>query len=1384
MKTTRFLFFTLLMALALHASAFSPEGRSGELHYTFDPHQYANSMQIIGVPQLNGVTQLSDQLEIGAFCGNECRGSKMIEQYSGSYWLTFLTVHGNDNDIITYKVYDHATGQEWGVICQTTTTFVTNAMLGNPGSPYLFVFTSNLSITATANPTEGGTVSGSGSYDYGTTCVLTATANTGYNFVNWMENGEIVSISATYSFTVSTNRTLVANFAIPQQNYTINVSANPSSGGTVTGGGTFQQGQTCTLTASPNSSFNFVCWMENDIQVSTDANYTFTVTGDRNLVAQFQIRTYTIATTVFPAGTGMVTGSSTYSLNEPCTLTATANEGYAFVNWTENGTQVSTNATYSFTVTSDRTLVANFTDLEGGQLNGLFSVSGTVKVAFSQGNLQVGGLNNSYRFADHQWDYVGEYNTGTGYWRDLFTSSDNSTWGNTWQNILIRNGGNTKNIWRMMTQNEWDYLLHSRVTTSGILYAKACVNYINGVILLPDDWDESYYSLNNTNSSTASFSDNTISATQWNSLEQHGAVFLPAAGYYSSVMYNAGSNGYYWSSTYHRTGSSSSNYHYTYYYMVFSNLNSLSYPDSYSYRYYYSVRMVRNMYNITVNSNPEEGGTVGGAGTYRNGRTITLTATPNTGYTFANWTWNGNVMSTDPNYTFTVNSDKVFEANFLFNATTYTISATANPTEGGTVTGGDVYNEGATCTLTATANTGYVFSNWTKDGIVVSTDASYTFTVTENSNYVANFSVVVIPNYTIIVAANPTNGGMVSGGGTYQEGSTCDITAAAANGYNFVNWTEGGNVVSTDANYSFTVNGNRALVANFEAVTGHWMPIEGTQYNMTISGIILIDNVEQAVTTLEVGAFCGNECRGSMMPEFFPPTGQYIVSLTVVSNQMSGENITFRLYDHVTQQELDLQCANSITFESNAIIGSVGNWYQFAFSNQVSVMATVNPVGSGTVTGTGTYMPGATVTLTATPNSGYAFRSWISNGETVSTENPYTFTVTGTTNLIAQFDLQQISSLPTGWSWWSTYIEMNGNNGLLQLEESLGHNGLMIKTQTPYVQNYYPSLGYDYWFGSLANLGLNNEAGYQISVSNACQAIVSGSIADAATHHITVKPGWNWIGYPVATQQGLSVALANFTPSANDLIKGQNSSATFYDNYGWFPTSFTLIPGQGYMYFSNATENKALTYAIGRNDSEIVEAAERIWTNDEHAFASNLTVMAVVAIDGKEQRSDELELGAFVGGECRGSAVLTYFEPTDRWYAMLTIAGEEGEEVNFAVIDRRKGNTDARSANRVVFVENAIVGNLDSPYEVNFTFADALRIYPNPIESNATFTLDVPSNETMVEMFVCNALGDIILHEEGAQVGKHMRGISVAGVYTVKVVCKSGNTYIGRLIVK
>lgn len=228
-----------------------------------------------------------------------------------------------------------------------------------------------------------------------------------------------------------------------------------------------------------------------------------------------------------------------------------------------------------------------------------------------------------------------------------------------------------------------------------------------------------------------------------------------------------------------------------------------------------SVSISSPTYTINVSANPNEGGSVTGGGEYSGGQSCTVHATASTGYTFTNWTENGTQVSSQADYTFTVNGNRNLVANFAINS--YTISVSADPANAGSVTGGGNYNQGETCTLTATAHTGYTFVNWTKNGTQVSTNATYSFTVTESADYVAHFTAT---GYVISVSADPIIGGSVSGGGTYTQGQSCTITASANQSYEFINWTLDGTEVSTDASYTFTVMESQSYVAHFHHFEG------------------------------------------------------------------------------------------------------------------------------------------------------------------------------------------------------------------------------------------------------------------------------------------------------------------------------------------------------------------------------------------------------------------------------------------------------------------------------------------------------------------------------------------------------------------------------------
>lgn len=101
------------------------------------------------------------------------------------------------------------------------------------------------------------------------------TANTTYYVRAYATNSAGTNYGNEVSFTTS-----------QMPSYTISISCDPNIGGSVTGGGSYQQGQSCTVSVTPNTGYFFVNWTENGTQVSTDIDYTFIVSDNRTLVAQ------------------------------------------------------------------------------------------------------------------------------------------------------------------------------------------------------------------------------------------------------------------------------------------------------------------------------------------------------------------------------------------------------------------------------------------------------------------------------------------------------------------------------------------------------------------------------------------------------------------------------------------------------------------------------------------------------------------------------------------------------------------------------------------------------------------------------------------------------------------------------------------------------------------------------------------------------------------------------------------------------------------------------------------------------------------------------------------------------------------------------------------
>lgn len=290
----------LILSLAFLAFAdvtFAQTPKIPGTHWSFDNHTMYDAV-LSGELFINGVSMKnvaeSEYYEIGAFCGDECRGSYLPDDvqlpfYSGFAYQMQIYSDVASGEEITFRIYDHLTETELDVECNSPIIFTANNVYGDLLNPFHLDFTMDLpesyEITVSANPAEGGSVEGGGTYIHGSSCTLTATANTGYDFINWTKDNQVVSTEASFTFTVTEDGDFIANFAI--QTFEVVMTADPADMGSVEGAGTYNYGETVTVKATPSADCFFVNWTENGVVVSEEPEFSFVVTADRNLVAHF-----------------------------------------------------------------------------------------------------------------------------------------------------------------------------------------------------------------------------------------------------------------------------------------------------------------------------------------------------------------------------------------------------------------------------------------------------------------------------------------------------------------------------------------------------------------------------------------------------------------------------------------------------------------------------------------------------------------------------------------------------------------------------------------------------------------------------------------------------------------------------------------------------------------------------------------------------------------------------------------------------------------------------------------------------------------------------------------------------------------------------------------
>jgi len=470
------------------------------------------------------------------------------------------------------------------------------------------------------------------------------------------------------------------------------------------------------------------------------------------------------------------------------------------------------------------------------QLNGKFSVSASKQVQFSEGNLVYNGSSKTFQFATNQYSRVGSGNQSIS--STYSGSIDLFGWGTSGYNncmpyetsLSVAYGGGRSSIdgtqydwgiknfsnYRTLTNAEWSYLLSSRANATD-LRGPAQVNGVNGWILLPDNWTlPSGITFKSLNAGASGYTSNVYTSSQFTTLQNAGAVFLPAAGWrYSSgsatVVSYVNSMGYYWSSTSGKAVTFGGSYCY-----------SGESADTYS---GCAVRLVYDAsgggsttkYTITTAVSPAGAGTITGAGTYERYSPASFKATPASEYVFYRFEFDADNTSSSNN-PWWFNVTKSGKVTAVFNRKCYHVFADSRNSALGTVSPNSYYEpKGTVVTFTATPKPGCRFVQW-EDGVTTPT-RKYTIKGTEEDASAPVLWAVFesVSTYTLTVSsAQPTMGSVSTSksSNNYKAGESVRITATPKSGYKFVYWNNESKNKSNPK--SFYIYGDSTYVGYFD----------------------------------------------------------------------------------------------------------------------------------------------------------------------------------------------------------------------------------------------------------------------------------------------------------------------------------------------------------------------------------------------------------------------------------------------------------------------------------------------------------------------------------------------------------------------------------------
>lgn len=370
--------------------------------------------------------------------------------------------------------------------------------------------------------------------------------------------------------------------------------------------------------------------------------------------------------------------------------------------------------------------------------------------------------------------------------------------------------------------------------------------------------------------------------------------------------------------------------------------------------------------------------------------------------------------------------------------------------------------------------------------------------------------------------------------------------------------------------------------------------------------------------------------------------------------------------------------------------------------------------------------------------------------------------------------------LKKGWNWVSSNLSEAANKDAKQFLTP-------IEAATERFVGFTDELINDPVYGLTGGLTtITPQDGYKLKVSENIDNVWTGSGNNPENTTMSLHKGWNWIGYvPLGTHEVAS-ALANLTPSENDVVKCLDDFSTFTGGK-WVGTLTQMKPGEGFMYYATnaatfhypATRVFPVTGDASPTRVDIRKASP--WNYDANGYPDNTTLIGRLFVDGAPTVEGAYTVGAFCGEECRG--IGKYVGDV----LFLTVHGTIATDrtVTFKAWENATGNE--LPVNETIKFKGQQEGSYQSPMALHANGTTDIAqassvgytVYPKPLRSRLYINGDT---EHIKAVKVLSSDGAVNLAQNGySEQGMDVSGLQ-SGVYVVAIVSTDGKVYYEKVI--